>query len=470
MANVFFKVRSRAKVIDPDSLLSIWARVRKGRAVDIRIPTGLHIIKKYWDSKKERPKDYTGTNEDMARSLSDIDNKLTSLRVRLYEGAMMHDIFTTDMARAIVESVVSRDKVTEDSLPRELDKYCRLVIEQMKSGVRTISTDGRSTVRGKGKRYAPSTIKSWVAFSNVLEGFIKGHPTAWDTVTETRLVEFKDYMSDCGYLPKTQNKYIRSFRAMASMAQDDGIHTMTDIYRSLTRADEKSSSAKTTKVYLTDAEIQSLYDMPLDRGSLKDQVRDVFCLGCYIGQRVSDYNHMSPEMFTKSAYGHDVIKLKQQKTGHEITIPVLNPHLMDIVKKYDYNMPSVDDVVLNRYIKVICQELAKTVPSLNDKVVSTLTLRDEKAEAKSLEAGNGPLFVRDAYGRAIRHKWELVCSHTARRSCITNLYLSDILSDQEIMHISGHEDYKTYKQYLCMSGDKIAEKIAQKVAEGKSTK
>lgn len=461
---------TRSRLTDPDSLLSIWARVSKGRSVDIRIPTGLSIQRKYWDGKKERPKNYTGTNKDLAESLAGIDDKLTSLRVKLYEGAVLHEHFTKETAKAIVESVVSRDKIKESGLPRELDAYCRMVIDQMQSGVRTIATDGKSTVRGKGKRYAPSTIKSWGVFSNVLEGFVKDHPTTWDSVTEARLIEFKDYMSDCGYLPKTQNKYIRSFRALASMAQDDGIHAMSDIYRSLSRVDEKSSSAKTTKVYLSDDEIQALYDMPLVPGSVKDQVRDLFCMGCYIGQRVSDYNHLSPEMFVKSAYGHDVIKLKQKKTGHEITIPVLNPHIMDIVKKYDYNMPSVDEVVLNRYIKDICKTLSETVPSLGDKVVSTLTLRDERADAKRIESGAGPLFVRDAHGRAIRHKWELVCTHTARRSCITNLYLSDILSDQEIMHISGHTDYKSFKAYLCMSGDKIAEKIAQKMSDAMSSK
>ena len=461
---------TRSRMTDPDSLLSIWARVSKGRSVDIRIPTGLSIQRKYWDGKKERPKNYTGTNKDVAESLAGIDDKLTSLRVKLYEGAVTHDHFTKETAKAIVESVVSRDKIKEDGLPRDLDKYCALVIEQMKSGVRTISTDGRSTVRGKGKRYAYGTIKSWVVFSNVLEGFVKGHPTTWDSVTEDRLVEFKDYMSGRGYLPKTQNKFISTFKAMASMAQDDGLHTMSGIYRSLSREDERSSDAKTTKVYLTDEEIKALYEMPLVPGSLKDQVRDVFCMGCYIGQRVSDYNHLSPEMFVKSAYGHDVIKLKQKKTGHEITIPVLNLHIMDLVKKYDYNMPSVNDVVLNRYIKDICKTLSESVPSLKDKVVTTLTLREEKADAKSIESGKGPLFLRDASGRAIRPKWELVCTHTARRSCITNLYLSDILSDQEIMHISGHTDYKTYKQYLCMSGDKIAEKIAQKMSDAKSSK
>ena len=450
---------------DPEALLSIWTRISKGRSVDIRLATGLHVPKRYWDGKKERPRNYTGNNPDLANSLTVLDDKLTSLRIKLYEGAIMHETFTKEMAKRIIDSVVSRDMVKSDDTPRDIDKYCRMVIDQMVSGIRTIGSDGRSTTKGKGKAYSKGTIKSWSVFLGVLEAYAKDHPMSWEMMTESWLIGFKDFMTDHGYMNATQNKFIGTFKALSAMAQDDKLHTMTDIYRSLSKEDEKSSDTKTTKIYLTDAEIQALYEMPLAPGSLKDQVRDIFCVGCYTGQRISDYNHLSPEMFTKSAYGHDVIKIKQKKTGHEITIPVLNANLLEIAKKYDYNLPTVNDVVLNRYIKEICKELSASVPSLNDKVTTTLTLRDERLDSKSIAENHGPIFSRDIHGRAVRPRYELVCSHTARRSCITNLYLSDILSDQDIMHISGHEDYKSYKKYLCMSGDKIAERIAQKVAE-----
>ncbi len=462
MATIYFMTRSRVQ--DPEAMLSIWTRISKGRGIDIRIPTGLHIPKKYWDAKKERPKNYTGTNPDLANSLSVLDDKLTSLRIKLYEGAVKHETFTKEMAKRIVDDIVSRDFVKDNGIPRDVDKYCRFVIDQMRSGTRTIGSDRRSTVKGKGKAYTKGTIKSWSVFSGVLDGYAESHPMSWDMMTESWLVGLKDYMTDHGYMNATQNKFIGTFKALAVMAQDDKLHTITDIYRSLLKEDEKSSETKTTKIYLTDAEIQALYEMRLAPGSLKDKIRDVFLVGCYTGQRISDYNHLSPEMFTKSAYGHDVIKLKQQKTGHEITIPVLNANLLEIVKKYDYKLPSVNDVVLNRYIKEICKDLAESVPSLKDKVITTLTLKEEIADTKSIEANKGPIYSRDANGRAIRPRYELVCSHTARRSCITNLYLSDILSDQDIMHISGHADYKSYKRYLCMSGDKIAERIAQKMA------
>jgi len=455
-------------VTDPEALLSIWTRISKGREIDYRMITGLSVPYRYWDKKKERPKNYTGDNKDIAEYLAKLDKRLTSLRIRLYESAIMHEAFTKDMAKAIIDDVVSI--VKDNGIPRDVDKYCHMVIDQMETGVRTISTDGRSTTTAKGKPYTKGTIKSWKVFLHVLEAYTSEHPLSWENISETRLAEFKSYMSDHGYMNASQNRFIGTFKALAWMAQDDGIHKMDEkVYRSMSREDEKSFDAKTTKVYLTDAEIEALYNMPLDPGSLKDKIRDVFLMGCYTGQRISDYNHLDPSMFTKTNNGYDVIKLRQQKTKHELSIPVIFGHVHDIAKKYDYNMPTINDVVLNRYIKDLCQELAQSVPSLNDKIVTALTLRDEAMDKKSIAKGKGPIYTRDSYGHAIRSKWELVCSHTARRSCITNLYLSEILSDQEIMAISGHADYKSYKTYLRMSGDTIAEKIIDKMNKAKGS-
>ena len=49
---------------------------------------------------------------------------------------------------------------------------------------------------------------------------------------------------------------------------------------------------KAAEIYLTSDELQALYEMPLT--GLQEQVRDVFLVGCYTCQRVSDYNNISP--------------------------------------------------------------------------------------------------------------------------------------------------------------------------------
>ena len=46
---------------------------------------------------------------------------------------------------------------------------------------------------------------------------------------------------------------------------------------------------KAVEIYLTEDELQALYEMPLT--GKNDHIRDVFLIGCYTCQRVSDYNN-----------------------------------------------------------------------------------------------------------------------------------------------------------------------------------
>ena len=66
-----------------------------------------------------------------------------------------------------------------------------------------------------------------------------------------------------------------------------------------------------------------------------------------------------------------------------------------------------------------------------------------------------------------RPKYELVSSHTARRSCITNLYLQGRFTNEQIMSISGHKSEATFKSYIVCSGIVLAERIME-INAGKS--
>lgn len=48
------------------------------------------------------------------------------------------------------------------------------------------------------------------------------------------------------------------------------------------------------------------------------------------------------------------------------------------MRKYDYNLPYVVDVILNRYIKEILKELSGKVPDLARMVVTKLTQKQKK--------------------------------------------------------------------------------------------
>ena len=211
-------------------------------------------------------------------------------------------------------------------------------------------------------------------------------------------------------------------------------------------------SDKAVEIYLTAAELQALYEMPLT--GLKEQVRDIFLVGCYTCQRVSDYTNISPESFTTTAKGTPIIRLIQQKTRTEVKIPIMNPNLQAICEKYNYKLPSVIDVIINRYIKEILTDLSTTLPSLAVKIPTKLTMK----QRNNVKQGKMDFEMNDK-GEALVTRAQSVTTHTARRSGITNMYLSHKFTIVQMMHVSGHKTQKTFMDYIKLSSDEIADEI-----------
>lgn len=127
------------------------------------------------------------------------------------------------------------------------------------------------------------------------------------------------------------------------------------------------------------------------------------------------------------------------------------------MEKYNYQIPRISDVILNRYIKLILKDLSLTVPSLAEMERTVLTMKERDKE----ERGE-VIFKRDDKGYIIRPRYELVSSHTARRSGITDLYLKDRLNSFELKSISGHSNEEIFNNYIKLTQDETADIIAQK--------
>ena len=59
-----------------------------------------------------------------------------------------------------------------------------------------------------------------------------------------------------------------------------------------------------------------------------------------------------------------------------------------------------------------------------------------------------------------RGKWELVSSHTARRSAATNMYLTGRMKTFEIMKLTGHRSEQNFFRYIRLTGDDTARSIS----------
>lgn len=108
-----------------------------------------------------------------------------------------------------------------------------------------------------------------------------------------------------------------------------------------------------------------------------------------------------------------------------------------VLEKYNYNIPTpISNQKFNEYIKA-----AVKLAGFNDTVQMSSTVRG-KIEVNKLA------------------KYEVVSSHTGRRSFCTNSYIQKIPT-LYIMKASGHKTEKSFLKYIKMDEQQHAEKMAE---------
>lgn len=446
---------------------TLFVRVQDpSRKIDVQFTTRIQTSVEEWKAA-------VADEDSLARHRKQnpkLHDKLGRIEVML-EREMSAPIFDRQNIKSEILAIADPDKFEILRVQNETEQNAKLEEERTRKEQERLIQEGIEAERAKiwnflsqfcadiksGKRlngndrYSAGTVKAWHSFMRLYGSFDKKHQYIWEMVNREFVTKFLAYMEKQHYMVTAQNKYLVTLRALVGYAYTDGIHNndrATQCF-SKKKIEEKDKAAE---IYLTSAELQALYEMPLT--GLQDQVRDIFLVGCYTCQRVSDYNNISPESFTTTAKGTPIIQLVQQKTRTEVKIPIMNSNLQAICEKYNYNLPSVVDVILNRYIKEILKDLSVRVPSLAKQVPTKLTMKQKKQEE------DGRLVVeRNGKGEVMMPRYNCVTTHTARRSGITNMYLSHKYTILQMMHVSGHKTQKTFMDYIKLSSDEIADEI-----------
>lgn len=325
--------------------------------------------------------------------------------------------------------------------------YLQSLIDAMKNRTAVIE-------RGQnvGEKYTKGTIKSYTNIQKVLQEFLRGKNLYWQDINKAWAVRFVNFMEKRGLMKKTVNRYATTMKAVITRAYEEGKHNDPRATKYFVKR-KVDDTDKATEIYLTADEVNALYQM--DLSGLKERVRDVFLVGCFTSLRCSDYSTLRRENFTTTANGVEVVKLRQQKTGKNITIPILDNKLKEIAEKYNYNLPNVSDVIINRYIKEICKELANDVKSLQEELPTNLTMRE-----RAMEEEGRITYKRDDLGRPLLPRWAMVRTHTARRTGITNLFISGKFTTLQMLAVSGHADLRTFREYIRLSDEQMAEEIS----------
>lgn len=448
-----------------DGVATLYTRVhRTSPKIDLSISTRIKVDvsewKKFNEDLNERKRLLKSRRwQDTYTKMQEIDREIDTL--------IGHGVFDKAIIDDAVANVVYREELERHKAKEEAERAAREEEERQKNSdvLRFLRdfVDGmrQGKVKNRGDDYSKNTLRVWKTFQTIMERFYEIHPFKWSDVDKRLADLFICFLQDAGYMANHINTQLTCFRAIVGLSFNEGVHENARALKAFS-SKKVEENGKAREIYLTGDELQSLYEMELS--GLEDRVRDVFLVGCYTCQRFSDYSRLERDNFTTTAKGTRIVRIVQEKTGNSVVIPILNDNLLQIAEKYGYDIPVVSNQVLNRKIKEILKRLSVAVPSLAKMERTALTLREREKEGRGQTT-----YQRDEKGHVVKPRYEMVGSHTARRSGITNLYLTGIFDTFQMMSISGHKSEKVFADYIKLSSDEIADAIAKKMEErGKS--
>ena len=275
---------------------------------------------------------------------------------------------------------------------------------------------------------AAGTIKSYYSTRGHLEGFsqTKNFPINFESINENFYEAFVNYMiTDLKFLNNTIGRVIKTLKTFMNYAVRLEYTNPTLAYKNF-----KVFKEELEIIYLTYDELMRLYHIDDISDTLRT-VRDNFCFGCFTGLRFSDISKLSHENIKG-----DYLEITSEKTKDFIKVP-LNHYAKEILNNYKVEF---NDTPLPR-----CFSNQKTNDYLKE-----LGCLAEIDEINTIEKFTGSKKII-----ITKPKYELITTHTARRTFVT-LNLEKGIRAEVVMAMTGHKNYKSFNRYI-----KITDQIMQ---------
>jgi integrase len=367
-----------------------------------------------WDFDKQRIKQ-TKSNIINAIEVNEFLSKL-------------ENVIKKEYSRLIAEQAV----VTNVSLKLFLDNYLNKNIVVDNSKPKTFFEFSDDFLELKSKEISIITKRSYKQTLLKIKNYEKtnGEKITFNSFDKTFVLNFKEYLEENAFSHNTISKHLKNLKTFLIEANHKRLINNPDF----NVKDFNLTPEETTAIYLNESELKSMFELDLSHKKNYELARDIFLIGCYTGQRISDYNGLTKESI-KSINGHDYFAIKQKKTGNKVNCPITKEikQIMDL--RYNGEPPKkILEKDLNKYIKKIGEKLKF----------------NEKIECIFKKGGK-------EYKEYIpKHK--LLHSHTARRSFCTNMYLKK-MPVFDIMHFSGHKTEREFYKYIRIAGEQRASHI-----------
>lgn len=393
----------------------LWYRKQHaGHKIFLKYPTGITVLPSNWNPAKQRIKEQITIKHYEAdnRRLNEIEKAFRNTVDRI----SFFDLDSEQLRSEIDIAIGIKPKDETLTLYGFIwsyyqDKLARDGFEKAKQ---------YQTMLNNLKRFDPMQK---LTFEKIDAKFLEDFTRFLCREREVRLKN-GDLKTKQGYAKNALGKTISVLKIVLANAARRGIN------RNMSFREFKRQQEDVYNIYLSQDEIQALYNHHFT--GYKEKARDLFIIGCCTGMRAENYLSIDPDI--QIDLGKGFIQAIVNKNGPRIEIPV---HWMirEILEKYNGFPETISQQKLNKYIKECARDAG-----INSMVVYAKTIGGKRKE-----------FTKE--------KWEMVTTHTARRSLVTNLYLQGAKL-KYIMGITGHKTEAQCLKYIKASVNEVAPEIA----------
>jgi len=419
--------------IDRDSVYAIYRIQKNGKRINLTFYPGITIENTNdWRKDKQRTKDEKKNNE-----LVKIENAIIDI---------MKEVDPFQLTNETFAQCINQKLYGKPATHTSFFDYSEEFVKQAKEN--------------KGHEFANS-------FRTVLNKLREFDPTlTFERIDKKFYREFVNWLQGKGFSANYTGSMIRDLKRILNKASEDEINTLN------TFESFKVMAEDVFNIYLTEEEIQRIYDAKITekiiieiqkenkrkqlqkgnkiidsekepqalitKANINRQIdalnraRKLFVVGCWTGLRVENYLSIDPELQFDLDKGF--IHAIANKNGPKLKIP-MHKLVRQIVERDGFPQ-TISQQKFNKQIKIIGM-----IAKINENVI----------------------YSRTEGGRRVEYsqpKYELITTHTARRSFASNL-LGRGIPKQFIMAVTGHTTEKSFNKYTqAIQKDLMTEKLA----------
>ena len=409
----------QTKVRDKLTQIMIATTVNRRR---IRVYTRLRVEPMYWNHINARcDTERHNMNRRELQRLKNINRQID---------AIVNIILETDRRLASKGEFLTRTYIR--NILRNRNNCCTTTTARPVETLIKMADDYSAHINRNGEKGRSATKVTYMTALRRLERFDRQRAapiSSFDQFDREFFDEFTGFLYNRTYGKErkryTQNTVVNTLKVVKNM-----LHRAYDRELTANNCFAKIQTALPANVsehvYLRETEIRKIAAAKTD-STREREVRDMFVIACYTALRISDIRQLQDAVI-----GNGRILLYQKKTKDRVEIPILK-EIAQLVEHYkNIGFPTIDPSRANRIVRALAERCRINEP---------VCCKEQRGGTTTIV--NKP-------------KYELISFHTARRSCITNLYKRGYPANY-VMILSGHKSIQAFQRYVKASSSELME-------------